>query len=72
MTEFICRLGTPSGEIVTRVVEAAAAAWRADGRAREAAAEAIRRKRLEAMLAETRAESEALAGGSALALAGAL
>ena len=26
MTEFICRLGTPSGEIVTRVVEAAAAA----------------------------------------------
>ena len=25
MTEFICRLGTPSGEIVTRVVEAAAA-----------------------------------------------
>ncbi len=31
MTEFICRLGTPSGEIVTRVVEAAAAA---DARAR--------------------------------------
>jgi type IV pilus assembly protein PilC len=26
MTEFICRLGTPSGEIITRVVEAAAAA----------------------------------------------
>ena len=26
MTEFICRVGTPSGEIVTRVVEAAAAA----------------------------------------------
>lgn len=26
MTEFICRLGTPSGEIVTRVVEAAGAA----------------------------------------------
>lgn len=26
MTEFICRLGTPSGEIVTRVVEATAAA----------------------------------------------
>ncbi len=26
MTEFICRLGTPSGEIVTRVVEASAAA----------------------------------------------
>lgn len=26
MTEYICRLGTPSGEIVTRVVEAAAAA----------------------------------------------
>lgn len=25
MTEFICRLGTPSGEIVTRIVEAAAA-----------------------------------------------
>src|SRR5437764_14852453 len=25
-TEFICRLGTPSGEIVTRVVEATAAA----------------------------------------------
>jgi len=25
MTEFICRLGTPSGEIVTRVVEASAA-----------------------------------------------
>lgn len=25
MTEFICRLGTPSGEIITRVVEAAAA-----------------------------------------------
>lgn len=53
-------------------VEAAAAAWRADGRAREAAAEAIRRRRLEAMAAESRAESEALAGGSALALAGAL
>jgi type IV pilus assembly protein PilC len=31
MTEFICRLGTPSGEIVTRIVEAAAAA---DARAR--------------------------------------
>ena len=26
MSEFICRLGTPSGEIVTRIVEAAAAA----------------------------------------------
>ncbi|HVF47384.1 MAG TPA: type II secretion system F family protein, partial [Pyrinomonadaceae bacterium] len=26
MTEFICRLGTPSGEIVTRIVEAKAAA----------------------------------------------
>jgi type IV pilus assembly protein PilC len=26
MTEFICRLGTPSGEVVTRIVEAAAAA----------------------------------------------
>ncbi|HQZ96639.1 MAG TPA: type II secretion system F family protein [Pyrinomonadaceae bacterium] len=26
MTEFICRLGTPSGEIVTRIVEAAGAA----------------------------------------------
>src|SRR5258706_9861736 len=26
MTEFVCRLGTPSGEIVTRVVEAEAAA----------------------------------------------
>lgn len=26
MSEFICRLGTPSGEIVTRVIEAAAAA----------------------------------------------
>lgn len=26
MTEFICRLGTPSGEIITRVVEATAAA----------------------------------------------
>ena len=26
MTEFICRLGTPSGEIITRVVEASAAA----------------------------------------------
>ena len=26
MTEFVCRLGTPSGEIVTRVVEAGAAA----------------------------------------------
>ena len=26
MTEFICRLGTPSGEIVTRIVEATAAA----------------------------------------------
>ena len=25
MTEFICRLGTPSGEIVTRIVEATAA-----------------------------------------------
>ncbi|MFM9905414.1 MAG: type II secretion system F family protein [Pyrinomonadaceae bacterium] len=25
MTEFICRLGTPSGEIITRIVEAAAA-----------------------------------------------
>lgn len=25
MTEFICRLGTPSGEVVTRIVEAAAA-----------------------------------------------
>ena len=25
MSEFICRLGTPSGEIVTRIVEAAAA-----------------------------------------------
>jgi type IV pilus assembly protein PilC len=25
MTEFICRLGTPSGEIITRVVEASAA-----------------------------------------------
>ena len=25
MTEFICRLGTPSGEIVTRIVEANAA-----------------------------------------------
>ena len=25
MTEFICRLGTPSGEIVTRIVEASAA-----------------------------------------------
>jgi type IV pilus assembly protein PilC len=34
MTEFICRLGTPSGEIVTRVVEAAAAAGRA-GTSRE-------------------------------------
>ncbi|HEV7700220.1 MAG TPA: type II secretion system F family protein [Pyrinomonadaceae bacterium] len=31
MTEFICRLGTPSGEIVTRIVEAAAAG---DARAR--------------------------------------
>lgn len=31
MAEFICRLGTPSGEILTRVVEAAAAA---DARAR--------------------------------------
>jgi type IV pilus assembly protein PilC len=31
MTEFICRLGTPSGEVVTRVVEAAGAA---DARAR--------------------------------------
>lgn len=31
MTEFICRLGTPSGEIVTRIVEAAAAS---DARAR--------------------------------------
>jgi type IV pilus assembly protein PilC len=31
MTEFICRLGTPSGEIVTRIVEAKAAA---DARAR--------------------------------------
>lgn len=31
MTEYICRLGTPSGEIVTRIVEAAAAA---DARAR--------------------------------------
>lgn len=53
-------------------VEAAAAAWRADGRARDAAAAEIRRRRLEAMGAETRAESAALAGGSALALAGAL
>ena len=26
MSEYICRLGTPSGEIVTRIVEAAAAA----------------------------------------------
>lgn len=26
MTEFVCRLGTPSGEIVTRIVEASAAA----------------------------------------------
>ena len=26
MTEFICRLGTPSGEIVTKIVEAAGAA----------------------------------------------
>ena len=26
MSEFICRLGTPSGEIITRIVEAAAAA----------------------------------------------
>ncbi len=26
MTEFICRLGTPSGEIITRIVEATAAA----------------------------------------------
>lgn len=26
MTEYICRLGTPSGEVVTRIVEAAAAA----------------------------------------------
>jgi len=26
MSEFVCRLGTPSGEIVTRIVEAAAAA----------------------------------------------
>jgi len=26
MSEFICRLGTPSGEIVTRIVEATAAA----------------------------------------------
>ena len=26
MTEFICRLGTPSGEIITRIVEAAGAA----------------------------------------------
>lgn len=26
MTEFICRLGTPSGEIITRIVEASAAA----------------------------------------------
>lgn len=26
MTEFICRLGTPSGEVVTRIVEAAGAA----------------------------------------------
>ncbi|MBV9215676.1 MAG: type II secretion system F family protein [Acidobacteria bacterium] len=25
MTEFICRLGTPSGEVITRIVEAAAA-----------------------------------------------
>ena len=25
MTEFVCRLGTPSGEIVTRIVEATAA-----------------------------------------------
>ena len=25
MSEYICRLGTPSGEIVTRIVEAAAA-----------------------------------------------
>ncbi len=31
MTEYICRLGTPSGEVVTRIVEAAAAA---DARAR--------------------------------------
>lgn len=31
MTEFICRLGTPSGEIVTRIVEATAAS---DARAR--------------------------------------
>lgn len=31
MTEFICRLGTPSGEIITRIVEAAAAS---DARAR--------------------------------------
>ena len=26
MSEFVCRLGTPSGEIVTRVVEAGGAA----------------------------------------------
>src|SRR3954465_3091541 len=26
MTEFICRLGTPSGEVITRIVEAGAAA----------------------------------------------
>ena len=25
MSEFICRLGTPSGEVITRVVEASAA-----------------------------------------------
>jgi type IV pilus assembly protein PilC len=25
MSEYICRLGTPSGEIITRIVEAAAA-----------------------------------------------
>ena len=25
MTEFVCRLGTPSGEIITRIVEATAA-----------------------------------------------
>ena len=26
MSEFICRLGTPSGEVITRIVDAAAAA----------------------------------------------
>jgi len=26
MTEFICRLGTPSGEVITRMIEAAGAA----------------------------------------------